>query len=52
MHSAMRVAGHEQLFTLVDPSTGVQFGFISRTGHRMPISGHNTRAPFSSLGSR
>jgi chorismate mutase-like protein len=44
--------GHEQLFTVVDPSTGVQFGFISRTGHRVPISGHNVRALFSALGSR
>lgn len=43
-------AGHEQLFTVVDPATGVQFGFISRTGHRVPISGHNVRALFSALG--
>ncbi|NBS28011.1 MAG: hypothetical protein EBS70_03895, partial [Actinobacteria bacterium] len=43
-------AGHEQLFTVVDPSTGVQFGFISRTGHRVPISGHNVRALFRALG--
>ena len=43
-------AGHEQLFTVVDPATGVQLGFISRTGHRVPISGHNVRALFSALG--
>ena len=42
-------AGHEQLFTVVDPSTGVQFGFISRTGHRVPISGHNVRTLFQAL---
>ena len=40
----------EQLFTVVDPATGVQLGFISRTGHRVPISGHNVRALFSALG--
>ena len=43
-------AGHEQLFTVVDPATGVQLGFISRTGHREPMSGHNVRALFSALG--
>jgi hypothetical protein len=43
-------AGHEQLFTVVDPATGVQLGFISRTGHRVPISGHNVRTLFSALG--
>jgi 4-hydroxyphenylpyruvate dioxygenase-like putative hemolysin len=43
-------AGHEQLFTVVDPSTGVQLGFISRTGHREPMSGHNVRALFTALG--
>ena len=43
-------AGHEQLFTVVDPATGVQLGFISRTGHRVPISGHNVRSLFSALG--
>jgi hypothetical protein len=44
-------AGHEQLFTVVDPATGVQLGFISRTGHREPMSGHNVRALFTALGS-
>ena len=43
-------AGHEQLFTVVDPATGVQLGFISRTGHREPMSGHNVRALFTALG--
>jgi len=43
-------AGHEQLFTVVDPATGVQLGFISRTGQREPRSGHNVRALFTALG--
>lgn len=42
--------GHEQVFTVLDPATGVQLGFISRTGHRVPISGHNVRALFRALG--
>jgi len=42
--------GHEQVFTVLDPATGVQLGFISRTGHRVPISGHNVRAAFRALG--
>ncbi|NQV97261.1 MAG: chorismate mutase [Acidimicrobiaceae bacterium] len=42
--------GHEQVFTVLDPSTGVQLGFISRTGHRVPISGQNVRALFHALG--
>ncbi|MFM9121048.1 MAG: hypothetical protein ACKOQT_12120, partial [Acidimicrobiaceae bacterium] len=41
--------GHEQVFTVLDPSTGVQLGFISRTGHRVPISGDNVRALFRAL---
>lgn len=44
-------AGHEQLFTVKDPATGVQIGFISRTGHREAISGDNVRALFRALGS-
>jgi len=43
--------GHEQVFTVLDPATGVQLGFISRTGHRVPISGQNVRALFRVLGS-
>lgn len=42
-------AGHEQLFTVKDPATGVQIGFISRTGHREAISGDNVRALFRAL---
>ncbi|MBJ7368191.1 MAG: chorismate mutase [Ilumatobacteraceae bacterium] len=41
--------GHEQVFTVLDPATGVQLGFISRTGHRVPMNSHNVRAMFSAL---
>ena len=41
--------GHEQLFTVLDPATGVQLGFISRTGHRLPMSSQNVRALFTAL---
>lgn len=41
--------GHEQVFTAADPSTGVQLSFISRTGHRVPMSAHNVRAMFEAL---
>jgi hypothetical protein len=39
--------GHEQLFTVLDPVSGVQLGFISRTGHRLPLNSHNVRALFA-----
>ena len=42
--------GHEQFFTVLDPSTGVQLGFISRTGNRVPMNGQNVRALFRALG--
>lgn len=42
--------GHEQVFTVLDPATGVQIGFISRTGNRVPISGQNVRTLFRALG--
>ena len=41
--------GHEQVFTVTDPSTGVQLGFISRVGHRVPMNSHNVRALFQAL---
>ena len=41
--------GHEQVFTVADPSTGVQLSFISRTGHRVPLGSHNVRAMFTAL---
>jgi chorismate mutase-like protein len=43
--------GHEQVFTVLDPATGVQLGFISRSGHRVPVNGRNVRALFRALGS-
>jgi chorismate mutase-like protein len=42
--------GHEQVFTVLDPATGVQLGFISRTGNRVPVNGQNVRALFRALG--
>jgi chorismate mutase-like protein len=41
--------GHEQLFTVFDRATGVQLGFISRTGHRLPMNSENVKALFSAL---
>jgi len=38
--------GHEQFFTIHDPSIGIQLGFISRTGHRVGIGGANVLASF------
>ena len=31
--------GHEQFFSVRDPDSGVQLGFIARTGHRVGIAG-------------
>jgi chorismate mutase-like protein len=42
--------GHEQFFTVRDPASGVQLGFISRTGHRVGVGAANVRALFSALG--
>jgi hypothetical protein len=41
--------GHEQVFTVMDPASGVQLGFISRVGHRVPMTGDNVRALFKAL---
>ncbi len=41
--------GHEQFFTVKDPMSGVQIGFISRTGHRVGVSAANVLALFDSL---
>jgi chorismate mutase-like protein len=38
--------GHEQFFTLKDDATGVQLGFLSRTGHRVGFGAGNVRAAF------
>ena len=39
--------GHEQFFTIHDPTLGIQLGFISRTGHRVGIGGTNVLASFT-----
>lgn len=41
--------GHEQFFTALDPVTGVQLSFISRVGHRVPMTSHNVRAMFEAI---
>ena len=41
--------GHEQFFAARDSATGVQFGFISRTGHRVGISAAHVLALFDAL---
>ena len=41
--------GHEQFFTVRDPGTGVQLGFISRTGHRVGLSAANVLTLFDQL---
>jgi 4-hydroxyphenylpyruvate dioxygenase-like putative hemolysin len=41
--------GHEQFFTATDPATGVQLGFISRTGHRVGLGSANVLALFDAL---
>jgi len=41
--------GHEQFFAADDPATGVQLGFISRTGHRVGVGTANLLALFETL---
>jgi len=41
--------GHEQFFTVRDPASDLQLGFISRTGHRVGIGGTNVLALFDAL---
>lgn len=41
--------GHEQFFAATDPASGVQLGFISRTGHRVGMTGANVRTLFTAL---
>jgi chorismate mutase-like protein len=41
--------GHEQFFTVRDPDTGMQLGFISRTGHRVGLGASNVLALFDHL---
>lgn len=42
-------AGHEQFFAARDATTGVQLGFISRTGHRVGVAAANVLALFDTL---
>jgi catechol 2,3-dioxygenase-like lactoylglutathione lyase family enzyme len=41
--------GHEQFFTVHDSATGVQFGFLSRTGHRVGFGATNVRSLFRAM---
>ncbi len=41
--------GHEQVFAALDPASGVHLSFISRTGHRVPMSSHNVSAVFQAI---
>lgn len=41
--------GHEQFFAAHDPATGLQLGFISRTGHRVGVGADNVLALFDAL---
>jgi chorismate mutase-like protein len=41
--------GHEQFFAARDAASGVQFGFISRTGHRTGVAATNVLALFDTL---
>lgn len=41
--------GHEQFFTVHDDATGVQLGFLSRTGHRVGFGATTVRSLFDAL---
>lgn len=41
--------GHEQFFTTRDPGSGVQLGFLSRTGHRVGLGASNVLALFDQI---
>jgi chorismate mutase-like protein len=41
--------GHEQFFTVRDEASGLQLGFLSRTGHRVGVSAANVLALFEEL---
>lgn len=41
--------GHEQFFGANDPATGLQLGFISRTGHRVGVGAANVLALFDAI---
>jgi predicted polyphosphate/ATP-dependent NAD kinase len=38
--------GHEQFFTVRDSGSGVQLGFIARTGHRVGVATQNILESF------
>jgi hypothetical protein len=40
--------GHEQFFTVRDANSGVQLGFIARTGHRLGVATANILEAFRS----
>ena len=42
-------AGHEQFFAARDVTTGVQLGFIARTGHRVGVAAANVLSMFDVL---
>ena len=42
-------AGHEQFFAARDTATGVQLGFIARTGHRVGVAAANVLTMFEGL---
>jgi chorismate mutase len=44
--------GMEQFFTVQDEVSGVQLGFVSRTGHRVGFSGAHVRALFDAIADR
>ena len=44
--------GMEQFFTVQDEGSGVQLGFVSRTGHRVGFSASNVRALFEAIAVR
>lgn len=46
---AVDADGHEQFFAANDPATGVQLGFISRTGHRVGVGTANVVQLFDAL---
>jgi chorismate mutase-like protein len=41
--------GHEQFFAASESSAGIQFGFISRTGHRVGVGTDNVLALFDAI---
>lgn len=44
--------GHEQFFTARDEASGVQLGFLSRTGHRVGVGAANVLSLFDALAAR